>query len=172
MADDDKYKKTNLVEDEDSSGESGSGSTGTGTGGQIEFRDFLAGTESLRDDLLPPEEKRRLLAVHKSEHELRVKKQKERRDLLKAVKDKKLPVKDYRQGMTGNNPYKPHFLTTTVQFGSGIQDKNMNAVPNENNAETNNEKRKELQLNYDLVNRPDYANQPKFNPPKPNPYNR
>lgn len=181
MADHDKYKKKSDIEedkkkhflsDEETGDDSGSTGTSGGAAGQIEFRDFLAGSESLRDDLLPPEEKRRLLAVHQSEHEQRVKKQKEKRDLLNSVKDKKIPLKTYREGLMGSNPYKVHFLSSTVQFGSGITDKNMNSVPNENNAETNNEKRKELQLNYDLVNRPELANQQKFIPPKPTPYNR
>lgn len=170
MAPDDKYKKkTGIAEqDEESGGETGAG----GKGGQVEFRDFLAAGESFRDDLLPPEEKRRLLAVHGSDHERRVNEQKQKRDQLKAVKDHKIPLQVYRQSMGAgmNERYKLHFLTHTVQFGSGITDTNVNSVPNENNAETNNEKRKELQLNYDLVNRPEMASQPKFIPPKPTPY--
>ena len=72
ITDDDKYnKKAILTNDQDAEGESGqTGQTGQGGGqsGAIEFRDFLAG-ERLRDDLLSPDEKKRLLSTHNLTHE-------------------------------------------------------------------------------------------------------
>ena len=55
-------------------------------------------------------------------------------------------------------------LANKAQF-SGV-DRQVNALPNENVAETNNEKKEELQYQYNLRHRPQYAHAPKFIPPK------
>lgn len=167
--DDEKYnKKININADaEETEGESGSGESGAGgKSGQIEFRDFLAGGERLRDDLLSPEERKRLLAVHKDTTVSNIQKQKERKEQYKALKEGKVTVAAHRAGMAavGANPqYKTNpVLANKAQF-SGT-DRQINALPTENMAETNNEKRQELQFQYNLRHRPEYAHTPKFNP--------
>lgn len=134
-----------------------------GAGGKIEFRDFLSTGENKRDDLLSPEEKKRLLAVHQGEHEDRVKKQKELSEQRKALKDGKIPLQTYRQGLMAgmSSQYKVNpVLANKAQF-SGI-DRQVNALPNENIAETNEEKRNELENQYRLRYAPQSA--PKFHP--------
>ena len=56
------------------------GSATGGRSGEVEFRDFLAAGDRLRDDQLPPDERKRLLNNHKDIHESNVKKQKTLRD--------------------------------------------------------------------------------------------
>jgi hypothetical protein len=152
-----KNKHTYLDDDEDDSGQSGQT-------GQIAFRDFLAANERLRDDLLPPDEKKRLLIVHRDLHKDYVKKQKEAQDQRQALKEGKVSLHAYRQekGLSGTaHAFSNHpILSNKAQF-SGI-DKQVNALPNENLAETNPKNRHELELR--LTNR--LTNQPKntFNP--------
>jgi len=167
----DKYKKTALLPHEVEEVEGGSGEAGEsgqgGKSGQIEFRDFLASTENVRDDLLSGEEKKRLLSVHEIVHEERVKKQKALMEQRQAVKDGKISVENYRQGLSGgaSSQYKVNpVLADKAQF-SGI-DRQENPLPNENNADTNQEKRQELDLQYRLRYQP--QNAPKFNP-RPSP---
>ncbi len=168
---DNKYKKTALLQHELDETEGESGQTGTsgtgGQGGQIEFKDFLASTDSVRDDLLSGEEKKRLLSVHETVHESRVKKQKALQEHRQAVKEGKISLQDYRQGL-GNNAssqYKINpALADKAQF-SGI-DRQENPLPNENIADTNQDKRQELDLQYRLRYQP--QNAPKFNP-RPSP---
>ncbi len=158
----DKYNKTADQDDQDSSG-------ATGAGGHIEFRDFLGTSDYRRDDLLPASEKKRLLSVHKDTHEWRVKKQKETRDVRKALKSGKISLQTYRRGLglggqggAGmSSGFRAHpALKDKAQF-SGI-DRQENMLPTENMSATNEEQRKELQNR--LENRLSNDLQPKFNP--------
>lgn len=166
--DDDKNKKPKLlpeqlIDDESGRGtDEGSGGKG-GKGGGIEFREFITSGERLRDDLLTGDEKRRLLSVHEGQHEGVVKKQKSTRDQRKQLKEGKVSLPAYRQGLAsqGGSQYKSHpVLSQKAQF-SGI-DRQVNSLPTENVADTNQEKRDELQYQYNLVHRPENA--PRFNP--------
>ena len=172
MATNDKYNKKPIIySDQDTDGESGQSGQGGGQSGGIAFHDFIGVGQHTRDDLLSPEEKKRLLSTHDFTHEGRVKQQKDRRDQYKALKEGKTSLKDYRQGLMGagmNAQYRVNpALADKAQF-AGV-DRQVNALPNENAAETNNEKREELQLQYNLRHHPEYANTPKFVPPKPIP---
>lgn len=165
MSSDDEYKKKPL-NDSDKDGEGGETGTGSGTGGQggkIAFRDFLATGENLRDDLLPFEERKRLLATHKDINEVKVKQQKEKRDHYKDLKNGKIALNTFR-GLMGkgmSSQFKPNpILANQAQF-SGI-DKQVTGLPNENLAETNQDKRDEL-LN-ELRYRLGYEARPSFNP--------
>lgn len=165
---DDKFKK-NLInqlppkrgydpDEEDDSGDSGKG-------GQIEFRDFLSTGDSF--EKLPPEELRRLLAVHADEHESRVKKQKELDDFRNDLRDGKIPMEDYRQGMgAGNSEYAAHPVLSAKFSGADPQ---VISLPSENQANTNEGDRNELQQEYKLRYAPQFT--PTFNP-KPTIYNR
>lgn len=167
MSQDDDYKKkfriiTNDEPKEEEGGESGESGTG-GRSGQIEFREFI-GVLPLRDDLLTGEEKRRLLAVHEGAHESAVKKQKDTRDQRQLLKEGKVSLPAYRQGLAasgGVSQYKSHpTLSNKAQF-SGM-DRQVNSLPNEQISDTNNDKRQELQYQYNLVHRPQHAM--RFNP--------
>lgn len=167
MSDNDDKKRL-LNQDSDSgdsgdTGESGKGGKG-GKRGEVEFKAFISLGEKGRDDLLPPDEKRRLLSTHKDTHELRVKKQKDLIDKRHAVKEGKMPLQEYRDGLRANNPasqYKTNpVLANKAQF-SGM-DRQVNSLPNENLADTNNAKRDELTYQYQLRYQPENA--PKFNP--------
>lgn len=169
--DDDKYKKRMIDlkhEEEDQGGTTGESG---GQTGQIAFRDFLSSAENLRDDLLTPEERRRLISVHNDTHELRVKAQKDKRDLYAQLKSGKLPLQTYRQGVMGagmSSQYKANpALANKAQF-SGI-DRQVVADPTKNLADTNENQRNELQNELRL--RLGLQAAPKFNP-KPSPFNR
>lgn len=154
-----KNKSLNAADPEDESGESGS----TGQGGRIEFRDFMATTANIRDDLLPFEEKKRLLGMIKDYHELKVKDQKNKRDDYKQLKEGKVTLKDFRNGLAAaagmSSQYKANpALANKAQF-SGI-DRQVNPLATENVADTNNDKRNELTLDHRLTNKP----APAFNP--------
>lgn len=158
--DDDKYKKYTINNEEEHEGSSGS-STGSASG-QIEFRDFLASGQS-RDDLLSVEELNRLLSVHQDVHEFNIKKQKDLREQRKALKEGKTNLQDYRQGVGQgmHSEYRMHpALADKAQF-SGIE-RQVNMLPNENVAETNQANRNELELQYRLRHTPE--NTPRFNP--------
>ena len=131
-------------------GESDSGASGAS--GRVAFRNFLDGAAEVRDDLLPPEEIRRLLSVHKDVHAIEVKKQKALQDQRKAMKEGKISLQSYRQGMQGagmHSQYKVNpILANKAQF-SGI-DRQVNALPTENMAETNEAQRNELENEYRL----------------------
>lgn len=144
----------------------------TGQGGKtgaIEFKDFLASGQYKRDDQLPPDKIKQLLASHSSTHEGVVRKQKDLMQQRQDVKNGKISVQAYRQGMSGANmrsEYKSHpVLSNKAQF-SGM-DPQVNTLPEEHNAKTNDDLRNELQLQYSLKYAPENA--PKFNP-KPKPY--
>ena len=158
MAEEDKYKKKNgLIDDE--TGDAGKG----GKGGQIEFKDFLAEGHS-RDDLLSETEKRRLLSVHHDTHELLVKKQKELIAQRKALKAGKIPLPAYHQGLGAamGSQYKANpVLADKAQF-SGI-DRQVNQLPNDYIADTNQANRDDLQLRYAPQNAPRFNPKPHFN---------
>lgn len=168
MSSDKRYdkKKQPLI---DSDREDGGSETGTGSGGQggkIEFHDFLATGANLRDDTLPFEERKRLLSNHKDIHELKVKQQKDKRQQYKDLKDGKMLLKTFREGLGAlasgiRSQFKANpILKDKAQF-SGI-DKQVNPSPLENQADTNPEQRNELQneLQYRLGFQP----KPAFNP--------
>ncbi len=164
MQDDDKYKKRKLKDENgETEGESGSGTSG-GQSGQIEFRDFLASDQYVRDDALSPEAKKRLLSVHSDAHESRVEKQKAVRDQRALLKSGKLSLETYRQeGMAKSQQwqFKAHaILANKAQF-SGIDQKE-NPLITENIAEANQDKRNEL--TYSPSPRMQPENTPRFNP--------
>jgi hypothetical protein len=153
-------------DDEGGTGESGTG----GKTGAIEFRlqDGSAGLR--RDDLLAPNELKRLLQVHDELHKGRVNKQKITREERAAQKDGRYVTSmesKYRQGLGGGgggtaSRFKKHPISNMAQF-SGI-DKQVVGVPTLNEAETNSD------LKNDLENRLEnkYRNTPRFNPrPRP-----
>lgn len=147
-----------MVDNKENDDESGAG----GRSGEVKFRGFV-GTESLRDDLLPPDEKRRLLAVHRDGHENRVKKQKELRDQRQQMKEGKIPLSQFREsrGNGMNSAYRAHpILSDKAQF-SGI-DPQVNVLPSDNIANTNEADRNELENQYRLTHAPEFT--PKFNP--------
>ena len=150
----------------DSSTDSGS-DTGTSSGGQgggIDFVDFTSTSVHTRDDLLSPEEKKRLLSTHKDINEVKVKQQKEKRDHYKDLKNGKISLLAHRAGLAAQNiiaKFKANpILANKAQF-SGI-DKTVSTLPNEALAETNEDKRNELQN--ELRHQLGYQNTPKFNP--------
>jgi hypothetical protein len=166
MTAEDKDKIGKLASEEDE-GESG-GSSGADTGsvsGAVEFHDFLA-PGSTRDNVLPPQEKKRLFIVHKEGHESRVKKQKELRELRKALKEGRIRPDQYQQGLRDKGlPFKSHrILAFAAQF-SGIDNK-VNPLPTENNNDDANQNEKQQKLQYQPRFRQE--NVPRFNPkPKP-----
>lgn len=163
MALDDKNKKNA----EEGGSESGTGSGGQG--GKIEFRDFLA-TGPDRDDLLSSEEQRILLSQLADIHEQKVKDQKQKRDEYKNVKEGKVALQDFRAGKMGmgvSAQYKVNpKLANKAQF-SGV-DRQVNVLPTENHADTNENDRNELQD--ELRYRMGYQATPKFNPKPHGPY--
>lgn len=159
-------KKLHEDEEESGSGQAGSGeqSGSGGQGGKIAFRDFIKSGDSLRDDQLSPEERKRLLAVHRDAHEARVEKQKEQREKYADLKNGKVPLQQYRDGLANsgmNAAYRAHpVLSQKAQF-SGI-DRQVNSLPTENLSEANQEQRNELELQYRLQHSLQHT--PKFNP--------
>ena len=149
---------------EDESADGSGASTSGGQGGKIEFRDFLATGVHLRDDILPYEEQKRLLSNHSDIHELKVKQQKEKRDQYKALKNGEIKLAAHRAqrmnaGMGSQYKQNP-ILANKAQF-SGI-DQQVNMLPTENLAETNQDKRDELRNELQFRYQPQY--QPSFNP--------
>lgn len=164
LSDDDFKKKYLLAHDDEEHEEGGSGESG-GTGTQIKFHDFTR-AENFRDDLLPPEEMRRLLLVHKDLHTGNVKKQKELQAYREEVRAGKISIEQYRQGLQGGEgkvKYKtnPRFLRSQQFSGTS---NNMTPLPSDNNAETNQDKKELVYRNeLKLQNQP----VPQFNP-RPN----
>lgn len=149
-------------DDSDQTGESGeTGESGQGgQTGQIAFTDFLASGKHLREDLLPDEIKR-LLAQHNDVNEASVKKQKDKRDQYKALKEGLMKLRDFREKLGRLNEYRNHpILSNKAQF-SGI-DKQVNALPSEAELKTNDAPRNELENQYRLRYAP--TAQPRFNP--------
>lgn len=130
--------------------------------GDMRFKDFL-NPGALREDLLPPDQIKRLLSNHQRQHEERVKKQKNAREQYQAVKAGQLPLQTVREGKGSGmqSAYHPHpVLADKAQF-SGV-DKQINPQPSENIADTNEADRNELENQYRLQYAPQI--QPKFNP--------
>jgi hypothetical protein len=152
-----------IIQDDDD--DSASGSFG-GQTGEIAFRFHDAMQVSNRDDLLPPEEIRRLLIVHKETHKGRVDKQKVNREQRNALKEGVYVAPTVAQqlgrGGSGSSAFKKHPISDMAQF-SGI-DKQVIGIPSNNEADTNPEQKDKLENR--LQNR--LQNTPKFNPrPRP-----
>lgn len=158
-------KKYLLTEEEDQ-GEQGSAGEQGGTG--VRYVDVL--TTEPRDDLLPPNEIRKLLREHQELHKKRVDNQKLTRKERKAVKEGRVILTSnatYRAGFRaagGRSAYKTHPIAHKF---SGIRDTKVSVFPEDNNAETNLAKKEELQNR--LENQLRLRHAPKFNP-KPRPY--
>lgn len=134
----------------------------SGQGGKIEFHDFITGPGSRRDDELPPDEIRRLLAINNEDQKDRVKKQKDLRDARQKAKIENKARKD-GQGLSAsqNSKYPPHPILSEKMRGADPQ---VNPNPSENNVQTNEANRNELQNKYQLRHQPQLANRPQFNP--------
>ncbi len=161
----DKFDKKNILEKKQISSTEEDDEGSGGKSGEIEFRykDIFSGPN--RDDLLPPQEIKRLLVVHKETHKMRVDKQRQAREERAALKEGKyVPSLEskYQQGMSsgpgGSSKFKKHPISDRAQF-SGI-DKQVVGIPSLNEAKTNEELRDALENR--LENK--YLNQPKFNP--------
>jgi hypothetical protein len=156
------YDQNHEDEDDDKGGSSG--------GIESHYQDVSSTLQ--RDDLLSPEELKRLQAVHKDLHKARVDKQKITRKERKQAKEGPLNLttrKAYKGGVgTGGggaySKYKTH--PVAIKF-SGIRDLKISAIPSENIAETNQEQKQELENKNENKLRLNY--QPGFNP-KPRPY--
>jgi hypothetical protein len=149
--------KNNEQSDEDASG-------GGGKGGTVAFREFIAGEGPLRDDL-STDEKKRLLAVHRDTHRAGVLKQKELRQQRQAIKEGRIPAHQRGLGSGGGSFHVAHpILRDKAQF-SGV-DRQVHPEPTEHSAETNQEKRDELEYQYRLRYAPENApkHKPLFNP--------
>lgn len=158
--------------EEDRKDDEGSGEEGkSGKSGEIQFRYTDILSTPPRDDALPPEEIRRLLAVHKDLHKGRVEKQKLTRKERKALKEGRIifnATAAYRAGVGGAggpaSAYKTHPIA--IKF-SGIRDQKVSAFPSDNISETNLDKKNELENR--LENQLRLRHAPTFNP-KPRPY--
>lgn len=119
----------------------------TGTGSEVHFRYRDAMSLGPRDDELPLADIRHFMAIHKDIHKDRVDKQRILLNEREALKAGKKPTSHYQVGQERGN-YKTHWLSSTAQF-SGI-DKQVTQVPNQNEANTNDQLKDELQnrLNY------------------------
>jgi hypothetical protein len=158
----------------DAQEDSGTGGTGGkgGTGGQtgaVEFR-YKDAMSTRRDDVLPPNEIRRLQIVHKDIHKERVKKQmlsrKDRAARLAGNPAVRQPAQ-YQVGYGGSggalSRYKKHPVTDKMR---GMADPQVIGVPNLSDATTNADLKDRLENQ--LQNRHRYQNVPKFNPrPRP-----
>lgn len=155
----DKNKSGILPADDDADDDQGS----SGQGGKIEFHDFVTGSGSLRDDQLPPDEMRRLLSIHNDAQKDRVKKQKELRDQRKEAKAGNKVRKEAGQGLSAgmHSQYPPHPILSDKLRGADPQ---VNPNPSENNVQTNEANRDELQHKYQLRHQPQLTNRPQFNP--------
>ena len=175
MAQPDEKKLRNQDIPDEEEGGSGGESSG-GSTGEIHFRYKDAMSVEPRDDLLPPSEIKRLLAVHKELHKDRVDKQKITRKERKALKEgrvTRVAEQGFRvgRGFGGGagrySPYKQHRIAQKAQF-SGM-DKQVIGLPSENRAETNEEQRDALENRLENRNELRFQNTPKFNP-KPRPF--
>lgn len=156
-----------LFEDEtDSTGSGGNSSGGNSSG--VNFRDFTKSTTETRDDLLPAHALKTLISNHQDLNEQKVKEQKLQREKYKDLKNGKMSLEQYRQtqglgAQGGYNKFKPNpILANSAQF-SGI-DRQVNSLPNENNAETNKDKQNELTYQHQLRLENRLINTPTFNP--------
>jgi hypothetical protein len=160
-----KFNEIELDEaDESDGGENGQ----SGTSG-VEFHlDFLTG--ETRDDLLSPEDLKRLLKVHNDLHYDLVKKQKIERKTRLEIKEGKHPIisNDYT-GDTGygmsHSDVETHPINETAYF-SGTIDKKVTFSPLDTQNIANDDKKKELVKRNELKNehRLQHTHTPKFNP--------
>ncbi len=154
-------KKSPFYDEEEDEGK-GSG----GKSGEIEFKYKDAFSGPTRDDLLPPNEMKRLMVVHKDTHKLRVDKQKQVREERLALKEGKYVPnneKSYQKGLgssggRGSSPYKKHPISDKAYF-SGM-DKQVVGVPTLNESNTNSDLKDALENRFENK----YQNTPKFNP--------
>lgn len=144
-----------LFDEEGEAGESGGGQTG-----EIAYRQFIGTGGENRDDLLTGTEKKQLMLEHESAHKGVVKKQKDERDKITDLREGKTSYAAYKQGRgigAGNDQYKNHpTLSNSPQY-SGAE---VNALPNDDLSNTNQEQREELRYRNQLVNRPRFNPQP------------
>lgn len=152
----DKNKPVNLAaEDKDE----GSG----GQGGKIEFHDFVTGPGSRRDDQLPPDEIRRLLIINNDDQKDRVRRQKDLREERQKAKAGNKARKESGHGLSAgmSAKYPPHPILSEKLRGADPQ---VNPNPSENNVQTNEANKNELQHKYQLRHQPQLAHRPQFNP--------
>jgi hypothetical protein len=154
-----------ISEDDDESGGQAGGSQG------VEFSFEISPNEK-REDLLSSEDLKRRLKVHHDTHYDLVKKQKIERKTRNEIKEGKRPAVSnaYNTGNAGygNQGNKAHPISKKAYF-SGI-DKQVIGVASENQANTNEVDKKELEdrLENRLANRLQHRHTPKFNPtPRP-----
>lgn len=160
-------------EQQDDEGRSGGSAGGSGGRGKLDFKDFTGITgQPMRDDLLPPDEIRRLLKVAAAGHKVAVNKERTKRQAIQTLKADKMSRQDYRQQMGsgagyGANQYKTNpKLANKVQFAGTSQE--VTNIPNDSNVKTNEEAKNELINEHRLTHEHRYEAQPKFNPqPKP-----
>lgn len=155
--------------DDDDRGQTGRG----GSAGEIEFRYKDIYSSEPRDDLLSQDDAKRLLSQHAHLHKDYVTKQRNLRKERKARKEgpeslTKLSrgMGDYQMGGHQVSNYKTHPITQKAQF-SGATDQKVVNVASLNDANTNEENKKQLENQYQ--NQLRMTNAPKFNP-KPRPY--
>lgn len=152
--------------------EGGEGQGGEGRGGKdgkIHFRFKDAASLEPRDDMLSPNELKRLLIVHKDIHKARVDNQRTTMEERKAAKEGRLHQLASHQerlmGMRGNsaasNFKSNHPLNNHAQF-AGIDNK-INSIPNQSTVETNQELRDKLENRFQHQFVPRSA--PTFRPP-------
>jgi hypothetical protein len=148
--------------DEDEGGESGQAGSG------IEFHFDLL-TEEPRDDLLSPEELKRLLKVRNEWHYELVKKQKIERKTRNEIKEGKKPSFSNAYGNAGygmESAFKSHPINQKAYF-SGI-DKKVIGIGSESLAKTNEGQKNELKQRLEPKKRLQHEHVPKFNPtPRP-----
>lgn len=144
-----------LVHQDDGEGDQTSGGT-TKLVGKIDF-----GIPK-RDDLLSSSELNRLIAIHSTEHEIRVIKQKELLEARQQLKDQ--PRKANQAGIeqTQNSNYPPHPILFNKSQFSGATDPKISPLPDQNNSQTNEGSRDEKRLEYKKEYTPENA--PKLNP--------
>lgn len=151
----------NEWDDEEGSGQAGEGQGGAA--GKIHFRYRDAMSLPPRDDVLPPNEIKRLLQVHETLHKSRVDKQRQtrkERDALKQNKNNLTQQRGYGQGLgpSSGSQFKQHPISLKAYF-SGI-DKQMVSVPTELEADTNPEMQEKLENRFRLTHSPRHKLRP------------
>jgi hypothetical protein len=154
---------------EKNSDEEEGGSSAGGQAGEIEFRYHDAMSVAKRDDLLPPNEIKRLLIVQKDLNKIRVDGARDERAARAARKKGEYVVPTVAQQLGrggsggGSSPHKKHPISDKAQFSG---DKKVIGIPSATNAKTNEDQKDQLENKNELKNR--YQNTPKFNPrPRP-----
>lgn len=158
MSDQKKYQNKINILGNDEIGDAG-GSQG-GRSGQVEFVDFMSSNTK--------EEIKRVQSMHTGIHEAIVKKQKASIEALQAVKEGKVPVQAYHQGLgagMGAGASKAgHPLSKAAQFSG---DAKTNPVPSEYVGVTNEGEQQEADNKFELRYAPQNAprNTIKLRPP-------